>query len=60
MALLDNVKAYALNIVDLIDNGDLESFETYGKIGDLIEKLRYTRIQVVKYFFNKKENNNEK
>ena len=49
MGLLDKVKLYALEIVNLIDNGDLNSFETYGKIGDLIEKLDYNRLDVVKY-----------
>ena len=49
MGLLEKVKLYALEIVNLIDNGDLESFETYGKIGDLIDKLDFIRLDVVKY-----------
>ena len=49
LRLLDKVKLYALEIVNLIDNGDLNSFKTYGKIGDLIDKLDYNRLDVVKY-----------
>lgn len=49
MKLLDKVKFYALEIINLIDYGNLESFETYGKIGDLIENLGSLRLDVVKY-----------
>jgi hypothetical protein len=58
MRLLDKVKLYALEIVNLIDNGDLESFETYGKIGDLIDKLDYHRLDVVKYLIKGEKNGN--
>ena len=49
LGLLDKVKLYALEIVNLIDNGNLESFQTYGKIGDLIYKLGFMRLDVIKY-----------
>ena len=49
MKLLDKVKMYALEIVNLIDNGDLESFETFGKIGDRIDKLSEVRLDVLKF-----------
>lgn len=55
MRLLDKVKLYALEIVNLIDYGDLNSFETYGKIGDLIDKLSFIRLDVVKYLIKGEE-----
>lgn len=53
MKLLDRVKLYALEIVNLIDNGNLESFETYGKIGDRIDRLADVRLDVLKSLLKK-------
>lgn len=49
MKLLSKVKLYALEIVNLIDNGNLEDFKTFGIIGDKIEKLGELRLEVVRY-----------
>lgn len=38
----------ALEIVNLIDNGDPNNFQTYGRIGDNIEKLADLRLDIVK------------
>lgn len=38
----------ALEIVNLIDNGDPNNFQTYGRIGDNIEKLAELRLDIVK------------
>lgn len=53
MELLNKVKLYALEIVNLIDNGDLQKFETYGMIGDKIDKLSDLRLNVIKFLIKK-------
>lgn len=48
MEVLDKAKLYALEIINLIDNCNLNDFKTYGQIGELIEKLGYIRLDVLK------------
>lgn len=57
MNKLNEVKLLALEIVNLIDNGDLSDFKTYGKIGDIIEKLQEYRLPIVKYLIDKEKIN---
>ena len=48
MKTLEKTKMLALEIVNLIDNGDPNNFQTYGRIGDNIEKLADLRLDIVK------------
>lgn len=60
MKPLNNVKLCALEIINLIDNGDLTQNETYGKIGDKIENLYNLRLEIIKIPYFNKEQKNEK
>lgn len=53
MEVLEKTKLYALEIVNLIDNGNLQDFKTYGKIGEVIEKLDNIRLEVLKTLVKK-------
>lgn len=55
MKILEKTKLLALEIVNLIDNGDPNNFQTYGRIGDNIEKLADLRLEVVKLASKKGE-----
>jgi hypothetical protein len=57
MSERDKVKLLALEIVNLIDNGDKENFITYGKIGDIIEELYAHRLSIIMYLVNKEKTN---
>ena len=48
MDLLQRTKLLALEIAHLIEFGDLNDFQTYGKIGDKIEKLSDLRLDIIK------------
>lgn len=48
MDLLQRTKLLALEIAHLIEFGDLNDFQTYGKIGDKIEKLYDLRLDIIK------------
>ena len=60
MGTLNNAKLLALEIVNLIDNGDLSKSETYGKIGDKIENLCNLRLEIIRMPYFNKEIKNEK
>lgn len=48
MEMFEQVKVLALEILHLIDYGDIDNPKTYANLGDKIEKLANMRLDIIK------------